>query len=90
MEAATPEFGKGLRQLSGPRSVLRQAFSDGLIQDGENWLKMLVSRNLTVHSYNEATAQEIADLVKTIYYPLITKLLEQLREEKEIWSRNST
>lgn len=73
---------RGYSGASGPRPVIEQAFQDGILMDGEGWMKMLISRNLTVHSYDEKTADEIAKSVKNIYFPLLTALLEKLRLEK--------
>ncbi|HXW53407.1 MAG TPA: nucleotidyltransferase substrate binding protein [Myxococcota bacterium] len=74
---------RGYQGLNGPRPVIEQCFQDGIIDDGENWLKMLISRNLTTHSYNEKTAEEIAQNIKTIYYPLISKLMVRLQNERD-------
>ena len=68
--------------VRGPRPVIEQAFQDGLIEDGETWMKMLRSRNLTTHTYHEQTAQEIADSIKTHYWPLIGQLITKLEQEK--------
>ena len=42
-----------------PKDCLQEAFKIGLIKDSELWLKMFQDRNLTVHTYNEKTAEEI-------------------------------
>ncbi|MDB5038006.1 MAG: nucleotidyltransferase substrate binding protein family [Bacteriovoracaceae bacterium] len=75
---------RGYQGIQGPKPVIEQAFQDGLIHEGESWMKMLVSRNLTVHSYDEKTAEEIATLIRNKYFPLLTGLLQQLRKEKNI------
>lgn len=66
----------------GPRPVIEQAFQDGIIEDGETWMKMLRSRNLTTHTYHEQTAQGIADSIKSHYWPLIGQLIKKLHQEK--------
>lgn len=60
------------------RDVIRKAFNLGLIEDGENWMDMLKSRNRTLHIYNEETAREISDAVKKVYYELFIKLRAKL------------
>lgn len=73
---------QGTLNMAGPRDVIREAYKANLIADGEGWMNMLVSRNLTSHSYNEDTADEIAHAVLTNYFPLFKKLeskLETLR-----------
>lgn len=51
---------RGYSTIAGPKPVIEQAFKDSLIHQGETWVKMLLSRNLTVHSYDENTAEAIA------------------------------
>lgn len=48
----------GLEAFS-PRDSLRVAFQIGLIEDSPEWFRMLEDRNLTSHTYNEATADTI-------------------------------
>ena len=42
-----------------PRSCLKEAFSMGLIEDEDAWLAILEDRNLSVHTYDEALAEEL-------------------------------
>lgn len=42
-----------------PKECLKEAFKFGLVNDDPAWLSMLDDRNLTVHTYNEKTADEI-------------------------------
>jgi nucleotidyltransferase substrate binding protein (TIGR01987 family) len=42
---------EGNADLLGSRDTLRLAFSRGLIDDGEAWMRMIQDRNLTSHSY---------------------------------------
>ncbi|WP_029522247.1 HI0074 family nucleotidyltransferase substrate-binding subunit [Persephonella sp. KM09-Lau-8] len=44
-----------------PRSCLKEAFSMGLIQNEDEWLSILEDRNLSVHTYDEALAEELYD-----------------------------
>jgi nucleotidyltransferase substrate binding protein (TIGR01987 family) len=73
---------RGYEGILGPRPVIEQAFQDGIVEDGEAWAKMLLSRNLTVHTYNEKTAEELAGLIKSLYYPIIATLVEKLSEQR--------
>ena len=65
---------QGILNMAGSRDVIREAFSAGLVNDGQGWMNMLVSRNQTSHSYNEKTANEIADAVLNLYYDLFKAL----------------
>jgi nucleotidyltransferase substrate binding protein (TIGR01987 family) len=56
--------------IMGSRSATREAFKKGIIIDGENWMDMINSRNLTTHTYNEGVALEITSKITGTYYPL--------------------
>ena len=73
---------KGYTGIAGPKPVIEQSFSDGYISDGEDWMKMIISRNLTSHTYNEETAKEIVKSIKNSYFGLFTALRKRLEEEK--------
>ena len=73
---------KGQTDIYGSRDAIRKAFELGLIEDGEGWMDMLKSRNVTSHTYNEETAREIYQAVVEVYYSLFKQLrikLESLR-----------
>ncbi|MDD8018579.1 MAG: HI0074 family nucleotidyltransferase substrate-binding subunit [Bacteroidota bacterium] len=42
-----------------PKECLREAYAFGLIEDDDRWLQMIDDRNITVHTYNETTADEV-------------------------------
>lgn len=71
---------RGYIDAKGPRPVIQQAFSDGIVDDGENWLKMLLSRNLIIHTYNEEAAEELKNLIKDMFFPLIKNLSIYLKK----------
>ena len=55
---------QGNATLLGSRDTIREAFRLGLISDGEAWMLMIQDRNLTSHTYNRATADAIAAIIK--------------------------
>ena len=69
---------QGQADLHGSRDTIREAFSAGLIGEGQVWMDMLQDRNLTVHAYNRTTAQEIAGLIRGSYLAAFRKLKEQM------------
>lgn len=71
---------QGIQNLVGSRDAIRQAFSNNIISDGETWMNMIESRNNTSHTYNEETANEIANEVLTKYIPLFNTLGEKFNE----------
>ena len=72
----------GYFDLAGPSPVLEQAYQDGYIADGEAWKKMKKSRELTAHTYNSDTAEEIATNINSVYYGLLKALETKLEEER--------
>lgn len=70
---------EGLIGLNSPKTVLREAFSAGLIEDDELWLTMLNDRNSTAHIYDEQLAIEICNNIQEKYIMAFEKLLEKIR-----------
>ena len=73
---------KGYNDILGPRPVIEQSFHDGYITKGKEWLRMNASRNLTSHTYDKETAEEIVKDIRDEYFDLFREL--QARLEKEI------
>lgn len=71
---------QGATGITGSRDAFRESFKRELIQDGEGWMDMIVSRNKSSHTYNQETADEIADKVVTEYYPLFAAFAERMQE----------
>lgn len=40
-------------EINNPRTVIKYAYQNGIIEDGDKWLKMLSDRNMTSHLYNQ-------------------------------------
>lgn len=73
---------KGYQGITGPKPVIEQSFKDGYIEDSEAWMRMLISRNLTGHTYNQETADEILEKIRTEYFGLFRSLMKKLEEER--------
>lgn len=69
---------RGVQTLYGSIDTSREAFKLGLIADGEVWMKMIESRNLTAHTYNQEIAKEMARAITERYRDAFRKLLEAL------------
>jgi len=69
-------------QGDSPREVLRQAFALGILPDVDQWLKALESRNRLTHTYDQKTASEAQEIIKTVYWPMLTRLMDALRKRK--------
>lgn len=75
---------QGATGLWGSRDATRYAFKTGLIEDGENWMKMIESRNLSTHTYNESVAQEVENRIANSYFELFHRLAARLQERIDV------
>jgi nucleotidyltransferase substrate binding protein (TIGR01987 family) len=60
---------KGITGLIGSKDASRAAFKNGLIEQGEDWMKMIEARNQTSHTYNANVAQAVVDDILERFYP---------------------
>ncbi|MCG7598628.1 nucleotidyltransferase substrate binding protein [Halomonas sp. McH1-25] len=74
---------QGIESIVGSRDTIRQAFSLGLIEDGEAWMTMLVDRNRTSDTYNEKTAQDILHNIEQSHHRQLMALQMTLRLQRE-------
>ena len=75
-------FYQGASQITGSRDATRQAFSTGLVQDGEGWMEMIQSRNQSSHTYNRAIALALVERITQRYAALFAAFalkMERLR-----------
>jgi nucleotidyltransferase substrate binding protein (TIGR01987 family) len=66
-------------QAGTPRETLKKAFAAHWIGDEETWLQMLADRNLTSHVYDEQTARQIYNNIRS-YQPLLERALAELKK----------
>ena len=66
-----------------PKECLKEAFKFGLIEDDPRWLEMFEDRNLTVHTYNETTAEEVYGRLSNYLgvFELLKEKLNQFQKE---------
>ncbi|MBN2209611.1 MAG: nucleotidyltransferase substrate binding protein [Candidatus Coatesbacteria bacterium] len=77
---------RSVRKLCGSRDVTREAFKIGLIENGEAWMDMIKSRNLTSHTYDEQVASEIVSAILGSYFAEFGALkatFEELKREQQ-------
>jgi nucleotidyltransferase substrate binding protein (TIGR01987 family) len=68
----------GVQNLYGSVDSTREAFKRGLLEEGEIWMDMIKKRNLSSHTYNSDTAQEIIRAILNEYDPAFRKFRETL------------
>lgn len=71
---------QGYQEIRGSRDAIRQAISMDLISDGETWMNMLESRNITAHTYDEKTADDILEKIIMKYYPVLLALESKMKD----------
>ncbi len=69
---------QGNTAVTGSRDAVREAYSKGLVVDGEGWMEMIWSRNLTSHTYNQAVLDEIAERIAGAYFALFDAFLVRM------------
>ena len=67
-------------ESNSPRSVIRDLGQQGWIDDVDEWLGFLEARNLTSHTYEENSAEEVFESAKR-FYPRAETLLHRLKKE---------
>ena len=69
---------EGFVGIDSPKSVMRQAYASGLIDDEQGWISLLQASNLTSHMYSDTQAQEIYAAIVGTYIALFERLNEKL------------
>lgn len=54
---------QGLTGIIGSKNATREAFKNGLLENGEVWMEMIESRNQSTHTYDSSTAEVIAKAI---------------------------
>ena len=66
-------------QVNSPRETIKQAFQSEVIQEGHIWMEALEDRNLTTHTYDEATSLKVEKLIKEKYFFRLKELYQILQ-----------
>lgn len=65
----------GLSEKTGsPREVIQSGFKQGIIENGEVWIEIMLSRNSLSHMYDERASREIYNNIKQKYVNEFNKL----------------
>ncbi len=73
---------RGSEKMYGSRDATREAFKLDLITDGETWMEMIESRNLSSHTYDETIAKKILDRVCNSYHTAFSQLNNELSSKE--------
>lgn len=66
-------------EMVGPRGTLKTAFQEGIIYDGDLWIKMMEARNNMSHRYDYEESRRIYLDIKNTYITLLEKLSMKLK-----------
>ena len=69
---------QGYQNIKGSKDTTREAFKVELIADGEQWMAMIQSRNLSSHTYDEQTAEQLVTAIIQGYFPLFEVLQTEM------------
>lgn len=72
---------QGYTNINSPKSVMKQGYADGILQNAQGWIDLIDARNQTAHIYDESTAAGIFQQIREIYCPLFRELLAALSEK---------
>lgn len=68
-----------IMDINSPKTVMREAFHNGLIQNETGWLQILQDCNSTSHIYDEEDADAVFVRIKDAHMELFDNLLEILQ-----------
>lgn len=71
---------QGNTEIRGSKDATRYAAAVNLIEQAQDWMNMIISRNETSHTYHEQTANEIFIAIITVYHPLFLSFQHKLEE----------
>jgi nucleotidyltransferase substrate binding protein (TIGR01987 family) len=60
--------------MISPKTVIKQAFTSGILEDGQVWIDMLESRNLITHTYDKSNLLETLQKIDDAYLKAIAGL----------------
>ncbi len=72
---------QGFKDVNSPRSTIRAAFQNEIIENGDDWIDMMIDRNKTSHIYDEEQAREIYEKIKNKHHFNFKKLNEYMQHK---------
>lgn len=74
---------QGQPGLTGSKDATREAFARGLITAGQAWMDMIKSRNLSVHTYNAETADQLVRDILDRYAGELLQFLDSMTHREQ-------
>ncbi len=70
--------------MNSPRAAFRESGKAGLLDNVENWLHYMETRNLTIYTFQSQLAQEIYGTIKDSFLQSIQELIALDDDSREI------
>ena len=70
---------QGKTDLFGSKNAVKEAFNVGLISNGDVWLDMIKSRNLTSHIYDEKEILVVLEVILNDYFPVFVDFENKMK-----------
>lgn len=80
MKEVLEEHGRFENKIGSPRAIIKIAYQCGMIDQCENWLELLESRNILSHTYSDEQSLDVIRKVKSEYLSAFEKLKAELEE----------
>lgn len=65
---------QGFVGIIGSKGAAREAYKNGLVEDGEAWMDMITARNLTLHTYKTEVAEDIVKNILGRFHPALVAM----------------
>ena len=65
-----------------PRSVIKEAFATGMIDNGQVWIDMMLHRNLLAHTYDFSKFKEVLEAIESRYLNVFSELHDWFTSRK--------
>lgn len=75
---------QGNFEIKGSRDATKEAFKYNLISNGNIWMQMIETRNLTSHTYDKNTMEDIVSNIAGIFMPELAgfeKTMTKLKDD---------
>ncbi len=80
MKEILETHGRFEEKIGSPRAIVKMAYQCGLIDDCEEWIKLLESRNTLAHIYSNEQALSVIRKLKVDYIFLFEALKREIDE----------
>ena len=71
---------QGFVGIIGSKGAAREAYKNGLVEDGEAWMDMITARNLTLHTYKTEIAEDIAKNILGRFHPALVAMEQRFAD----------